>query len=64
MFMASSLPRLNVQAIPGGDAPPPATPAQPGDLIGDLLNGAGNDKSAAPAQSKAPAPSIEDPPPG
>ena len=62
--MASSLPRLNVQSIPGGDAPQPPTPSQPGDLIGDLLNGEGGDKSAAPAQPKAPPPSIEDPPPG
>ena len=64
MFMASSLPRLNVQTIPGGTVTPVQQPTQPGDLIGDLLNGAGGDKSAAPPQPKAPPPSIEDPPPG
>jgi len=64
MFMASSLPRLNVQGIPGGNVAPPPDQAPGGDLIGDLLNGAGGDKSAAPAQPKAPPPSIEDPPPG
>jgi len=55
-----------IEELHGADAAVEAAlrTAQPGDLIGDLLNGAGNDKSAAPAQSKAPAPSIEDPPPG
>ena len=62
MFMQTSLPRLNVQAIPGGTAAPPVVaPTQAGDLIGDLLNGAG--ERAAP-QPKAPPPSIEEPPPG
>jgi penicillin-binding protein 1A len=51
-FMAASLPRLNVQPIPGG----PATPSA--DAIGDLLNQAGGD-SGAPAQ-----PSASEPPPG
>ena len=64
MFMASSLPRLNVQTIPGGTVTPVQQPTQPGDLIGDLLNGAGGDKSAAPPQPRTPPPSIEEPPPG
>ncbi len=64
MFMAASLPRLNVQGIPGGQAAPAATPTPGNDLIGDLLNGAGGDKSATTPQPKAPPPSIEDPPPG
>ena len=63
MFMAASLPRLNVQAIPGGTVTADPPPTQPGDLIGDLLNG-GGDKSAPPPQPKAPPRSIEDPPPG
>ena len=64
MFMAASLPRLNVQSIPGGTVAPTVAPTQPGDLIGDLLNGAGGDKSAAPPQPRTPPPSIEEPPPG
>ena len=64
MFMAASLPRLNVQSIPGGTVAPTVAPTQPGDLIGDLLNGAGGDKSAAPPQQRTPPPSIEEPPPG
>jgi penicillin-binding protein 1A len=56
-FMAASLPRLNVQPIPGG-------PAQP-DAIGDLINQAGESGAAAqsPAAAEAPANQPE-PPPG
>jgi penicillin-binding protein 1A len=64
MFMQASLPRLAVQAIPGGAAaPPPTSPSN--DPIGDLLNGSG-DKAATPGPQpqRAPPPSIEDPPPG
>jgi penicillin-binding protein 1A len=66
MFMQASLPRLNVQSIPGGTFAAPPPQAQSNDLIGDLLNGGGGEpKSGAPAaQPKAPPPSIEDPPPG
>jgi penicillin-binding protein 1A len=54
-FMAASLPKLNVQTIPGG-------PVQP-DAIGDLL---GQGESGAAAQSPAAdqAPDEADPPPG
>jgi penicillin-binding protein 1A len=56
-FMAASLPRLNVQAIPGG-------PVQP-DAIGDLLGQTGGESGAA-AQSPAAvqAPDETEPPPG
>ena len=47
MFMAASRPRLNVQSIPGGTVAPTVAPTQPGDLIGDLLNGAGGDKNVS-----------------
>jgi penicillin-binding protein 1A len=61
-FMAASLPRLNVQPIPGG--PVPAAPAQ--DTIGDILSGANPGESAAPPPSNLPpaaAPPLG-PPPG
>ena len=45
-FMAASLPRLKVQPIPGGAAPPP--PANV-DAIGDILNKAIGDGETAPA---------------
>jgi penicillin-binding protein 1A len=61
-FMAASLPRLNVQPIPGGTAPaPPAT-----DTIGDILSGAAGGESSAPPPSSQPpllGPAGE-PPPG
>ncbi|MDR3510488.1 MAG: penicillin-binding protein 1A [Caulobacteraceae bacterium] len=66
-FMAASLPRLNVQPIPGAVAPTAS-----GDLIGDILDQA-NGQSGQPAEpaaqsaaAKAPAaktPEVE-PPPG
>ena len=56
-FMAASLPRLNVQAIPGG---PAATP----DAIGDLLNQAGESGAAAQSPAAAQAPDQPEPPPG
>ncbi|MFC3067948.1 transglycosylase domain-containing protein [Phenylobacterium soli] len=34
-YMTAALPRLKVEPIPGGEAPPP----EPADAIGDLLNG-------------------------
>ena len=45
-FMAASLPRLNVQTIPGS-----APPAGSGDIIGDILNQANS--GAAPEQAPA-----------
>lgn len=60
--MAASLPRLNVQPIPGG--PVPAAPS--GDAIGDILSGSTPEESGAapsnapPAAAAPPAP----PPPG
>jgi penicillin-binding protein 1A len=59
-FMAASLPRLNVQTIPGATAP-----AGSGDVIGDLLDQA-NGQSGQPPAAQPPAarqPEI-DPPPG
>ncbi len=56
-FMAASLPRLNVQRIPGG--PVPATPVK--DAIGDILSGVANEESAAPPAGAPPAASA--PPP-
>jgi penicillin-binding protein 1A len=54
-FMAASLPRLNVQPIPGG------TPQT--DAIGDLLNGSGAPAQPSAADQEAPQPDAE-PPPG
>ena len=50
-FMAASLPRLNVQPIPGGPAPP----APASDAIGDILSGANPGESAARPPSGPPA---------
>jgi penicillin-binding protein 1A len=36
-YMTQALPRLAVQPIPGGDAPPP--PEEPSDTIGQIING-------------------------
>jgi penicillin-binding protein 1A len=57
-FMAASLPRLNVQPIPGGQAP--------ADAIGDLINQAGESGAAAqsPAAAQAPEEQQPEPPPG
>ncbi len=63
-FMSQALPRLKVQAIPGGGAPPPSdVPASGEDAIGDLLQNGGPPQTpeavkpdatpAAPAQKKA-----------
>ncbi len=63
-FMAASLPRLNVQAIPGATAP-----AGSGDLIGDILSQANGQSGQAANQTPAAQapetrrPEIE-PPPG
>jgi penicillin-binding protein 1A len=46
-FMSSALPRLKVQPIPGGAAPPPTQP----DPIGDILSGG----AATPAETPGPA---------
>jgi penicillin-binding protein 1A len=54
-FMVASLPRLNVQTIPGS-----APPTGSGDIIGDILNQANS--GAAPEQApaaQAPAPNAE-----
>ena len=62
-FMAASLPRLNVQPIPGGPAPAP--PVQ--DAIGDILSGANPEESGAPPSNSPPpaaAPPPGPPPPG
>jgi penicillin-binding protein 1A len=61
-FMAASLPRLNVQPIPGG--PVPRSPA--GDAIGDILSSAPPNDSGAPPPSGAPpaAAPPPQPPPG
>ena len=59
-FMAATLPRLKVQVIPGGAAPPPqrVEPAPSNDPIGDLLSGgmAPIPNPAPPAPAPAPAP--------
>jgi penicillin-binding protein 1A len=52
-FMASALPRLNVAAIPGGDAPGPP-PSGGEDMIGDLLARAGIDPNATDAEGGPP----------
>ena len=52
-FMAATLPRLNVQAIPGA-ATPPANP----DVIGDILSQTQSDAPTAPAAA------ASQPPPG
>ena len=49
-FMAASLPRLNVQTIPGGPAPAPRVT----DTIGDILSGATAGESSAPPPSSPP----------
>jgi penicillin-binding protein 1A len=59
-FMAASLPRLNVQPIPGGPAPAP--PVQ--DAIGDILSGANPDESGAPPPSGLPPAAAPPAPPG
>jgi penicillin-binding protein 1A len=68
LFMAASLPRLNVQAIPGATAPSAAP-----DVIGDLLSQSttGGGSSAPPASDAAPPPAPPppvappaEPPPG
>jgi penicillin-binding protein 1A len=48
-FMAASLPRLNVQAIPGA-----ATPRAAPDVIGDILSQSQSDAPTAPAAAAAP----------
>jgi hypothetical protein len=53
--MAASLPRLNVQAIPGG------TPTTSSDPIGDLLSPSG-EAGQSPAADQTP--DQGDPPPG
>jgi hypothetical protein len=58
--MAASLPRLNVQPIPGGPAPAP--PVQ--DAIGDILSGANPDESGAPPPSGLPPAAAPPAPPG
>jgi penicillin-binding protein 1A len=58
-FMAASLPRLNVQPIPGG--PAPAAPS--GDAIGDLLSGSTPEESGAPGSSAPPAAAAPPTPP-
>jgi penicillin-binding protein 1A len=50
-FMAASLPRLNVQPIPGGPAPP----APASDAIGDILSSPTPDESGGPPPSGPPA---------
>jgi penicillin-binding protein 1A len=64
-FMAAALPRLSVQAIPGGNAPPPPPAAT--DLIGDLLNQSASGEPAKPSAAAAAAPAqptTNEPPPG
>jgi penicillin-binding protein 1A len=53
-FMATSLPRLGVQTIPGATAPT--------DAIGDLLNPSGEPAEQSPAAAQAP--DETEPPPG
>ncbi|MBQ1543398.1 MAG: penicillin-binding protein 1A [Caulobacteraceae bacterium] len=57
LFMAAALPRLKVQAIPGGDvaAPPPT------DAIGDILNQAAGGDSEQPAADGGTAPPSPQP---
>ena len=57
-FMASSLPRLKVQPIPGGAAPPPPANVDP---IGDILNKAGAGDGETPPGPAATSPGT--PPP-
>jgi len=57
LFMAASLPRLNVQAIPGG-------PAAPTDAIGDLLSPSGEAGAADQSPAATQAPEEPEPPPG
>ena len=56
-FMASSLPRLGVQTIPGANPVPPGP-----DAIGDLLNSASGQPGAQPSAAQQAAPG--EPPPG
>jgi penicillin-binding protein 1A len=60
-FMAATLPRLKVQAIPGGAAPPPQHVDEPAsdDPIGDLLSNGG----MAPIPNPAPTPPAPAPAP-
>ncbi|MFN3521106.1 MAG: transglycosylase domain-containing protein [Phenylobacterium sp.] len=55
-FMGAALPRLNVQAIPGGEAPPPVPHDDP---IGDLLSGEGVDQPQPAAVQAPPAPAPD-----
>jgi len=57
LFMTASLPRLNVQPIPGG-------PAAASDAIGDLLSPSGEAGAAAQSPAAADAPEEPEPPPG
>jgi penicillin-binding protein 1A len=57
-FMAATLPRLNVQTIPGG----PSAPAPGADTIGDILSGMPPDDSGAPPAEVAPPPAAGAPP--
>jgi penicillin-binding protein 1A len=58
-YMAATLPRMNVQTIPGGPAAP-----QPGsDQIGDILSGLPPDETLPPPPDGRPAVSDAPPPP-
>ena len=57
-FMAASLPRLNVQPIPGGPA------AASSDAIGDLLSPSGETGATDQSPAAAQAPEAPEPPPG
>ncbi|HVY32814.1 MAG TPA: penicillin-binding protein 1A [Caulobacteraceae bacterium] len=53
-FMSQALPRLKVQAIPGGGAPPPMdVPASGEDAIGDLLQNGGPPQTPEPVKPDA-----------
>ncbi|HEX3886223.1 MAG TPA: penicillin-binding protein 1A [Phenylobacterium sp.] len=62
-YMTQALPRLAVQPIPGGDAPPP--PDEPSDAIGQIINGVQDllhgDHEADP-QPASPRPSPDEAP--
>ena len=56
-FMASALPRIHAQPIPGGPAPDPVTPPDtPPDPIGAVIQGAAPAQPATPAPIPGPAP--------